>query len=82
MQFHHDPDSAPKARLEAALVHIADGLANRSEQGAFYAMPSPDLFVDAEAWRITGLDSDPNRLVDIIEDTREQYRDAVNLFSA
>ncbi len=82
VRCHHDPDAASEARLEAAIVHIADGLANQSEQGAFYAMPSPDLFVDSEAWKVTGLDSDPGSLLDIIEDTREQYRDAVNLFSA
>lgn len=82
VQLHHDPDAAQEARLEAAIIHIADALANRSEQGAFYAMPSPDLFVDDEAWKITGLDADPARLTDIIEDTREQYREAVNLFGA
>ncbi len=82
VRYHHDPASAEEAGLEASLVHIADGFANRSEQGAFYAMPTQDLFVDHEAWRITGLDADPERLTDIVEDTREQYRDAVNLFSA
>jgi HD-like signal output (HDOD) protein len=82
VQWHHDPDSAPEARLEAAIVHIADALANHSEQGAFYALPSPDLFIEDEALKITGLDPDPARLSDIIEDTREQYHDAVNLFSA
>jgi HD-like signal output (HDOD) protein len=82
VRFHHDPASAPEARLEAAIVHIADALANRSEQGAFYSMPSPDLLIDHDAWTFTGLDADPDRLGEIVEDTREQYREAVNLFGA
>ena len=79
-RWHHDPASADQAVLEAAIVHIADAMSNHCEQGASYVTPSPQLQVDDEAWRIAGLESGTSLLEDIIEETRTQYRDAVNLF--
>lgn len=82
VQWHHAPTHAGEARLEAAILHIADALANRSEQGAFYAMPSDELFIDDEAWEITELPEDIGLLADVLEQTREQYREAVSLFGS
>lgn len=81
VRFHHRPAAADQAGLEAAIVHIADALANHCEQGAFYAMPSAQLRIDAAAWQLTGLRPEDALLEDVIETTREQYRDAVSLFS-
>lgn len=82
VRFHHAPDAATETRLESAIVHIADALANRSEQGAFYTNPTLDLFIDDSAWETTRLPQDPEMLAGVLEDTREQYREAVSLFGS
>jgi HD-like signal output (HDOD) protein len=82
VRHHHAPGSAEGSTLEASILHVADAMANHCEQGAFYASPSADLLVDERALALTGLDTDESVLAGITEDTREQYRDAVNLFGA
>ncbi len=81
-RWHHTPSSAGQAALEAAIVHIADTMANHCEHGAFYATPAERLVIDEQAWEMTGLDGDETLLVDIVEQTRVQYLEAINLFSA
>jgi putative nucleotidyltransferase with HDIG domain len=80
---HHDPSAAAThGRLEAAIVHIADALANHSEQGAFSAEPSAEIFIDDSVWQATGLTLTPALLDLLAEETREQYRDAINVLGA
>lgn len=77
---HHDPaGAATHGRMEAAIVHIADALANHSEQGAFSAEVSAEVFIDDSVWPTTGLTLTPSLLDLLAEETREQYRDAVNV---
>jgi putative nucleotidyltransferase with HDIG domain len=82
IRWHHEPASARSSRLETAVLHIADAVANHCESGAFYTTPSAQLLIHAEAWNILGLEADDALLTEIIEETRAQYRDAVNLFSS
>jgi HD-like signal output (HDOD) protein len=80
VRHHHDPAAAgAHGRMEAAIVHIADALANHREQGAFSAEPSADVFVDESAWETTGLRLTPALLEGLAEESREQYRDTVNI---
>jgi HD-like signal output (HDOD) protein len=81
-RWHHAPAEASHATLEAAIVHIADAMANHCEHGAFYVTPAESLIIDEQAWRIIGLDTDDTLLADIVEETRAQYREAISLFSA
>lgn len=80
VRHHHEPGSAESSALEAAIIHVADAMANHCEQGAFYASPATDLLVDERALALTGLDTDGSVLAALSEETREQYRDAINLF--
>ena len=82
IRWHHDPAAARHSQLETAILHIADAVANHSEQGAFYATPSAQARIEAEAWGILGIEADDALLADIVEETRAQYREAVNLFGS
>lgn len=83
VRHHHDPAAAAThGRLEAAIVHIADALANHSEQGAFSAEPSAEVFIDDCAWPITGLTLTAELLNVLAGEGREQYREAVNVLGA
>lgn len=54
VRHHHQPRQAGPFRLEAAIVHIANSLANRMEPGRNIPLCQP--VIDPEAWDITGLD--------------------------
>lgn len=51
---HHDPAGATEAPLEAAIVHIAEVLANRSGVGGFCETTSPTAEVDPAAMSLVG----------------------------
>jgi putative nucleotidyltransferase with HDIG domain len=51
---HHDPARAVAAPLEAAIVHIAEVLANRSGVGGFCDATSPTAEVDPAAMALVG----------------------------
>ncbi len=53
---HHDISKAEEARLDAAVVHIANVVANRAELAEDYEGPLPE--VDPMAWEITGLNEE------------------------
>lgn len=53
---HHAVGKAEEARLDAAIVHIADVIANRAELPVDHDGPMPEF--DKEAWEITGLSED------------------------
>jgi len=56
--YHHRPGAAASNNMEVAIVHLADTLANRTDQGsfsefgAFASMPHPGI------WRTLGLDEE------------------------
>lgn len=82
VRYHHNPAEAEQAELEASIIHVSDSLANHCEQGAFYASPGADFMVEERAMKLTGLDTDESVLAAITEQTRAQYRDAIDLFGA
>jgi len=69
VKHHHDPLSAPNPR-DAAIVHMADFLANAASiaAGSLYALPP----LAAKAWELTGLaDSDVGAIMDDYESQAE-----------
>ena len=63
---HHEPASAGPARREAAIVHIADLLANSSAIGAFFERPAAERRIRVHAWDLAGIvqtDVDPEALI-------------------
>lgn len=80
VRWHHAPQAAERGALDAALIHIADDFANRCEHGAFYTAPAEGSAIEDDAWRITGLDPE-GLFEEVVEETRPQYRDALNLFT-
>ncbi len=67
---HHDIGKAEDARLDAAIIHIANVIANRSELEDDYEGPLPQ--VDPQAWEITGLNEE---VMDVVAD------DAIPMFA-
>ncbi|MCG5502069.1 HDOD domain-containing protein [Ectothiorhodospira lacustris] len=56
IRLHHQPDRALQAGLEATLIHLADTLSNRTEQGCFSEYgPREEVIPDA-IWERLGLD--------------------------
>lgn len=56
VRFHHDPQRAGNALLDASLVHLADVAANRVEGSAFAESDrQPELLPDPVVWEVTGL---------------------------
>ncbi len=54
VRHHHDPGVARVARAEAAVVHVADALANSSQLGPLNAPTEAAPAVDEGAWEILG----------------------------
>ena len=74
--YHHNPHVAQHYPLEAAVVHVADVIANALQSGT-----SGECFVprfNAEAWQ--RLEISEKQLTAIVEHTDEQTREAVKLF--
>lgn len=76
---HHDPAAAQIAELEAAIVHLANGLANRSLIGAYCEdATSNSAFSDA-AWDITGIAPDALDTQGLIGEAGLQFTDTVSV---
>ena len=71
INHHHTPMEA-EDQLEAAIVHVADNLANAADvaEGNMYVLPG----IDKEAWDILGLDAEP-----FIEEAFTQYRQQIGI---
>lgn len=82
---HHDPMEAICSKQQAALVRIADMLADRSELGALFApLPSRDqpLEIDKALWRLTGLVAANFDEDQIIADAGRQFIEVSGLLLA
>lgn len=77
---HHQPGRATKANMEAAIVHMANVLANQSELGAFCEIKVPPTEIDAVVWRITGLDEEKFDREEIIGEAGIQFVETASLF--
>lgn len=69
---HHDISKAEEARLDAAVVHIANVVANRAELPDDYAGPLPE--VDPMAWEITGLSEE--KMVEIADEAAPLFAES------
>ncbi len=45
IRYHHNPGEAENAAMEAALIHIAEALANQLDLGAFSALPANEAYI-------------------------------------
>ncbi len=74
--YHHDPSSAPRFPLEAAVTHVADIIAQSLEFGSSGERYVPPI--DEEAWKTLGLSS--NFLSTVLAQVERQAGEAVKVF--
>lgn len=67
--FHHTPLEAPTAPLEAAIVHLANGIANMRERTKSLLVSTSPL--DARAWETIGLS--PEVTDAVVADAEQQF---------
>ncbi len=72
---HHDISKAEEARLDAAIVHIANVIASRAELSDEDDGPVPE--VDPKAWDLTGLNED--MLTQIAEEAAPMFAESWSL---
>jgi len=77
---HHRPGDAKNAKMEAAIVHMANVLANESELGAFCEVKVPPTEIDAAAWSATGLNEETFDREEIIGEAGIQFVETASLF--
>ncbi len=83
ISYHHVPGCAiEKAALEAAIVHLAEVLANRSQIGAYCEKPNPEEPIDPAVWDILGLDPDTFDAEEIMGEAGVQFTDTASLLLA
>ncbi len=68
VRWHHLPDQAETYQREAAVVHLANAIANTV---APPLSPDDDLPIDLAVWDILGID--PERLDDLVRETADQF---------
>ncbi|MDH4274009.1 MAG: HDOD domain-containing protein [Gammaproteobacteria bacterium] len=73
VRFHHDPERAGTARMEAALVHLGDAVAWRL-QGSTESTFAPEIH--PSAWTITGLNE---RIFDAVGVLAEKQYEEVSV---
>ncbi len=56
--WHHQPERAEKARMEAHVLYLASSLVNESEQGNFMGMPRVDVQIPESMLEVVGLTED------------------------
>ncbi len=69
--WHHQPEAAETARLEAHLLYLANVLVNESEQGNFVGAPLESTQVNAAIIQETGLS--PEAMSAAFEEAAEQF---------
>jgi len=74
--YHHNPSSAPRFPLEAAVTHVADILAQTLEFGNSGERYVPKM--DHEAWKMLGLST--SFLSTVLEQVDRQASEAVKVF--
>lgn len=58
VERHHRPGAAHQARLEVSVVHLADALSNRTEQGSFSEYGGYACLVDPGIWTTLKLEEE------------------------
>ncbi len=77
---HHQPAQADHNPREAAIIHLANALANHTEIGAFCEMPDTELQVDDAAWEALGLDVESLDPEALLEEAGTQFADMISIF--
>ena len=78
--FHHHPGDAENAKMEAAIVHMANVLANQSELGAFCEVKVPETEINGAVWAVTGLKEEAFDREEIIGEAGIQFVETASLF--
>lgn len=74
--YHHEPQRAPDYALEAALIHIADGLAHLAELGSSNLQDVGPI--STFAWELTQLS--PAVVESVLQEARAQFLETLLLF--
>lgn len=82
IRYHHIPAYAADARIESAIVHLAETLANRSEIGAFAETAAPETPIDPVVWDILELRAEDFDAVAAIGEAGHQFSDTAGLLLA
>ncbi|MGA7800543.1 MAG: HDOD domain-containing protein [Gammaproteobacteria bacterium] len=82
VRFHHSPADADEGKLEAAIVHIAEVLANRSEIGSFCEEPSDTAAVQPEAWAALGMAESDLDVDELIGEAGLQFTESATILRA
>jgi len=69
--WHHQPERAEKARMEAHILYLANHLVNESEQGNFMGSPRADIQIPEALLEVIGLQED--ELFFAFEEAAEQF---------
>jgi HD-like signal output (HDOD) protein len=69
--WHHQPERAEKARMEAHILYLADHLVNESEQGNFMGSRGADIQIPEASLEVVGLQKD--ELFCAFEEAAEQF---------
>ena len=81
IKYHHNPDAAGDASLEAGILHVADALANASGTGSYSETVAEIIDLDSAVLAPLGIDSDYNydRLLGTVD---EKFIETVYLLVA
>ena len=69
--WHHQPERAEKARMEAHILYLANHMVNESEQGNFMGSPRADIQLPQALLDVIGLQED--ELFFAFEEAAEQF---------
>jgi HD-like signal output (HDOD) protein len=58
IQWHHQPERAVEAGIEAHILYLANHLVNESEQGNFMGSPKADIQISQSLLDVIGLQED------------------------
>jgi HD-like signal output (HDOD) protein len=71
IKWHHQPEKAQTAPLEAHIMYLANHLVNESEHGNFMGSPRTDIQISTALLDVVGLDE--NELFFAFEEAAEQF---------
>lgn len=73
IKHHHDPENASGAEIEAAILHIADAIANTLDNGRFSSSHNEQLFIKSDAWSKARINRDSLDMEYIINQIDGQF---------
>ncbi len=82
IRHHHEPDTANLARVEAAIVHVSEVLANRSRIGGWCEKTSVEQAIDPAALRIMGLAEEEMAEDEVLSEVGEQFSQTASILAA